>query len=219
MNDELIKSVGDKWYGKHGIRQISLVRNKMRELGRFLLSLRIKSPELYTLRDALCCCNFDNIIHTVNELCELQLDTGDNADIPFHTHGKPTLALALGHSIRKAWGEAIRIDDQYTKKECENFLQLMDSEWTDRISSHALRTKKTEAAKKGDSIPLTEDLVALKIYLDQEIQKSRLALQKSKANTTEYVHLSELLSSRILLFNRRRAKEGSNITVANFQRI
>lgn len=217
--DDLIRKVGFKWFQKLGVRQAPLIRQKMRQLARLLIELR-KDTHLVTLKEFLRCDHFDAIISAAKSLTEWVPDEGNDAELPFHKVTKASLGLAIGHGVKKAakieWGEHMRLHNKDKASEMQNFLTLFESEWTDGFASHALRTKKTVAAMQSKELPASEDLKKLKAVISNAIEEAILLLTKDPTNADLYASLSGALTARIVLFNRRRAYEASNITIKQY---
>lgn len=218
QNDTLILQLGQCWFSKHGIRQVKLVRNKMREMGRLLCQLR--KHGIQRMEEALKCQHFDLIVDSIKSICKFTEDDGQNPDAPFHRLGKPSLALALGHSVKKMtqllWGQAVRTSQEGLAAECQAFLELYDNEWTQHISSHALKSKGQMANLKVPELPEQADLLKLKEYIDKEIAESSSLLKEKPSDAKQYERLCVGITSRIILFNRRRAMEASKISMTNF---
>jgi len=81
----------------------------------------------------------------------------------------PSLAFRLGHNLLKCAemkrGLGIRQQNSTTKAEAETYIQLHSSEWTDKVSSIAMATLKTNNFNKPEMLPITADLVLLKNVL------------------------------------------------------
>lgn len=83
------------------------------------------------------------------------------------------------------------------------------------ISSQALNTLQQSKWNKGDTIPLTEDVVALQKHLKSVEQVSKDKL-KENVNGAEWKILAETLLCQIILFNRRREGEASKLLLASY---
>ena len=70
----------------------------------------------------------------------------------------PSLALKLGHSLRKCakicQGQAIEMDHEEKRKKIKSFLKLMDINWSEEMSSNALRTLYEAKRHKVKLLPL-----------------------------------------------------------------
>ncbi len=102
--------------------------------------------------------------------------------------------------------------DRDTEKKLKNF-KLIDSHWHTNISSQALSTLQQSKWNKGDTIPLTEDVVDLQKHLKSVEQVSK---EKENVNGADWKILAETLLSQIILFNRRREGEASKLLLASY---
>jgi CRISPR/Cas system-associated exonuclease Cas4 (RecB family) len=107
---------------------------------------------------------------------------------------RPSLAVKMGHTLRKCCNIAIRSNDDDEMQQVQRFLLLMDSEWADKVSKHALSKLHTDKFIKKNELPLTADLVQLVIKLRQGI--ARLLQQPKPLSSANYRRLQELVLVR-----------------------
>jgi hypothetical protein len=85
-------------------------------------------------------------------------------------HDIMALPLKLGHLIRKLIsildGESIIIGDSVQSDICSRFNRLLNSDWTDRVSSKALHDLYNAKLNKSEDVPLTDHVVKLVSYLE-----------------------------------------------------
>ncbi len=62
--------------------------------------------------------------------------------------------------------QGIESDDQVTKDEGKEFRQLMETHWKNRVSKAANRRKALRRLNKPELLPLTEDLLKLKVKFE-----------------------------------------------------
>ncbi len=62
--------------------------------------------------------------------------------------------------------QGIESDDQVTKDEGKEFRQLMETHWKNRVSKAANRRKALRRLNKPELLPLTEDLLKLKVMFE-----------------------------------------------------
>ena len=88
-NDFLILQLGQSFYNKHGndSTKYEYIRQKVREMGRLLLSLR-KNNSIFSFEDAAIPNNFYKVIEAVRD--------GAGFDEEKHSYRTPSLALKLG---------------------------------------------------------------------------------------------------------------------------
>jgi len=93
-NDFLILQLAQSLYNKHGndSTKFEYIRQKVREMGRLLMSLRSKCS-LFSFEDAVKPNNFYKVIEAVRDVA--------GYDEEKHCYHIPSLALKLGHSLKK----------------------------------------------------------------------------------------------------------------------
>ncbi|KAL3837344.1 hypothetical protein ACJMK2_022708, partial [Sinanodonta woodiana] len=210
-NDNLILSFGKILFEKLGIRRKHNISQRMRQLARIKISLE---PKCDQLADIICGKQFDNVVNATNTLCN---KTQNNEKV--FVFEKPGLALRLGHNLMKCAqikrGNALRNDDESGYKEASRFLELMDAEWADKISSIALTTLKTNKFNKNDLLPLTSDLVKLKVYLDNQM-KTFITEIKTNQTYTIWRQLAETTLAKVVIFNKRRGGEAAQLLLETY---
>ena len=86
----------------------------------------------------------------------------------------PSLALKIGYVLKKVAvlqrGVALRTKDKGYLDELWYFIELVETEWSHRISKVALNTLAENSFSRVEVLPLTEDLVALKLYMEKEMK-------------------------------------------------
>ncbi|KAL3870155.1 hypothetical protein ACJMK2_038238, partial [Sinanodonta woodiana] len=210
-NDNLILSFGKILFEKLGIRRKHNISQRMRQLARITISLE---PKCDQLADIICGKQFDNVVNATNTLCN---KTQNNEKV--FVFEKPGLALRLGHNLMKCAqikrGNALRNDDESGYKEASRFLELMDAEWADKFSSIALTTLKTNKFNKNDLLPLTSDLVKLKVYLDNQM-KTFITEIKTNQTYTIWRQLAETTLAKVVIFNKRRGGEAAQLLLETY---
>ncbi|KAK4881212.1 hypothetical protein RN001_004531 [Aquatica leii] len=125
--DQLIIKLGALLFEKFSVQQHDFIRQTMRQLARLIIQVRSTSS-LTNLEQILLPKNFDIIVKSVKQLCVSTI----NAE-KFHNYEIPSLALKLGHSLRKcaqiSRGVALRTGDLRRDREMQGFLEVMNLEW------------------------------------------------------------------------------------------
>ena len=146
----------------------------MRQLARLLIVLWVRSHEKEaTLQSFIDTSKFDDLVDAVKELC------GFNQE-PRLEIGIPSLALKLGHSIKRCAQvvkcSALQSKDEKVIKGSKRFIALFEREWTTNISSRSLASLGSKKQNKVDYLPLAEDLTKLKDHLDAKMESLSSAL-------------------------------------------
>ena len=173
-HNKVILQFGAAILQKVGRKNTNYVLQRMRQLARLLLKLRLRSQEKEaTFENFIDTSKFDDLIEAVKELCgfnqESQLDIG----IPF-------LALKLGHSIKRCAQvvkcSALWRKDEIGIKKAKRFIDLFESEWTAKISSQSLSSLGSKKQNWVYYLSFAEDLTRLKDHLDSKMESLSSAL-------------------------------------------
>ncbi|XP_065051971.1 uncharacterized protein LOC135681426 isoform X3 [Rhopilema esculentum] len=171
--DDLILKFGHSLFEKGGSAKATYITQKMRSLARLLMEVReVTNNGSADLSDFITPTHFDDIVLATRNLCS---HTANPQNDHLSSFEKPSLALKLGHALKKGAmilrGMALRQKDIESKQNVEMFLELLDSEWSTKISSAALRTLSDGQFNKAPVLPVTEDLMKLREHLLAEIPK------------------------------------------------
>ncbi|XP_070401383.1 uncharacterized protein [Nothobranchius furzeri] len=211
-NDFCLLRFIESLYSRHGHDQSKhdYIRQKSRELGRFLITLRKISP-IVNLEKALKPEHFLTVIEAVKQTAGF-----DKAKNNYKT---PSLALKIGHSLLKVSDlihcHALMTADEPLIKSSEAFQKLYQSKWSEYISCSALTTMSDLNYNNAVKLPLTQDVAKLHKYLDK-LTESAIKDLKADANATNYSILAKTTLTKIILFNRRRVGEVSKMKLTNF---
>ncbi|XP_060572464.1 uncharacterized protein LOC132730528 [Ruditapes philippinarum] len=213
-NDPLIIKLGEKLYQRHGSQRhlFAHISQKMRELGRFLISARRNDADVIHLCDIIDPRKFPLAVKATQYLCKFNEET--------NKYLNPSLALKIGHLLKKCAKiqrtEALIQGDLLLKEKAVNFLTICEGEWTNEISSCALQTLTDNKRNKGKMLPLSEDLSKLVSFL----QKNSNLLAESLGKTfskSNWELLNQVTLAQLVLFNRRRGGETERITVEHYK--
>ena len=98
--------------------------------------------------------------------------------------GIPGLALRIGNTLNKLaeikYGFALRTGDKTPESDAETFRKLHNAEWSDRISPASQASLKVNKVNQAEILPLTEDLISLKNYLDAEIEEHKEKFRETR---------------------------------------
>ncbi|KAJ8034133.1 hypothetical protein HOLleu_20850 [Holothuria leucospilota] len=168
--DSLMVELAKKLCFKHGHdqEQFRTLRTKLREIARLLLEFRQTSRnEKATLSDIIVPSKFEVLLTAVRSLAGFDKET--------HQYLTPSLALKLGHSLKKVAmlvvSKALIDGNDVKERQARDFLTLISENWDWEVSSHALRTLYQGKRNNPKLIPLTSDVVLLSKYLKQEAER------------------------------------------------
>lgn len=107
-------------------------------------------------------------------------------DISMNKYGSPSLALKVGHSVNKCCsivlGNAIENQNKELQQKADEFIKLLQMNWTDDVSSSALKTLTEAKRNKNGLLPSTEDIQALTRYIktQSEVEHEKLLTAKAE---------------------------------------
>jgi hypothetical protein len=207
MNDSLILRVGESLLTKLGITQNRYVGQRMREVARVLLGMKM------SLTDVLRPENFEDLIDGI------KLTANFESNLVKTTVGTPSLALRVGHTLMKAAkiliGDAIISRNKELRNSTEDYVTLHEMQYSAKVSSHALRNMFDRKSEKVPIQPITEDLLKIRDFQEQRI--TELKETQGGLEPKQYYDLVDHSTTRLLIFNRRRASEAVRITQQQFQ--
>ncbi|KAM9495718.1 uncharacterized protein Hap1MRO34_020027 isoform 2-T3 [Clarias gariepinus] len=213
-NDFLILQLSQCLYNKHGSdpTKFEYIRQKVREMGRLLLSLR-KKYSIFSFEDAVKPNNFYKVIEAVKDVAGYDEKT--------HLYKTPSLALKLGHSLKKIGDiilcRAIAAENDDMIKAAERFKRLCSSEWAEHISHAALATLSKSKFNKPSTIPFTQDVQLLHQYLEKKSADAFESLKHNESSQT-YAELAKVTLAQVIVFNRRHAGEVSKMMLESFKK-
>lgn len=215
-SDPLILQFGEKLCLRlgHDRENFSNIRNTLRELGRLLKQLResagLPDGNLDAFIDPL---YFQNVVSSAKHIAGFSEKT--------HLFTTPSLALKLGHSLKKCSkiikGNALQSGDEGLLKKSVSFGELYEMTWCEEVSTHALRTLGEKKRNKVKLIPLTKDCQALSSHLKEFGKTAYQVLELCKSNKEAWCDLCAVSLTQVILFNRRRQGEASKMTLEDFE--
>ncbi|XP_064648758.1 uncharacterized protein LOC135500969 [Lineus longissimus] len=217
-SDQLILKLANKLYKKqgHDRDQFSAMRNTLREVARLLINLRIESDQpSATLSNFICTTKFDLIV-----ISALNVSGFNPTD---HSMRTPSLALKIGHSLKKCAKlmkrDALSAGDKTETERCQNFIEMYEENWTDDVSTHALRQLGELKRNKVKLIPLTSDCALLTKHLKDVATKALAKLEALEDVKNSWRELIEATLTQVILFNRRRQGEVSKMKLEDFKQL
>ena len=216
-SDDTILKLGDKLCNKHGhdADKHNYVRQKMREMARLLVELRKTTqrpnnglasffhPQYY--RSLVAC---SKIVSGYDE--------------SRNRYGTPSLALKIGHSVQKCVkiliGNAIEKRDKETECDAEELQKLININWTDDVSSNALKTLQEDKRNRTEVLPLAEDIKTFSDHLKAAsvAQIKQIEDLTNAVPIQDWSRLNGIVLTQLILFNRRRSGEVSRMKISDY---
>lgn len=213
-NDKVLVKFGKKLFQKCSANphQFPYVKQKIRELARFLRTARTVCSDFETLEDCIDPRHFEAVLTTVRKTCGF-----DEFSSNF---GTPSLALKLGHSLKKCAdivrATALQSGDEIKGKQAKDFKDLCISEWNSEISSIALENLHHSQFNKPRTIPLAQDIRQINEFMKIEASTLVNSLEKD-VSVENWKTLAEITLGQMVLFNRRRGGETERLEVTTYQ--
>lgn len=192
--------------------QKKLIRDKLRDAGKLLVAAKSISAEITDFSSLFRVKNCNVVVAAVRRVSKFDLNA--------KKFGSPGTATTLVTLI-KAIGDLLIIermkeDDIEQENAVERFLKVFGKDAKLKILKLAYVTQANAKRGRDEDIPSTDDVGRLATYLDCERDKCFAELSQT-FSYEKWKNLSELSLASILVFNRRRTGEMSNITVSEFQ--
>lgn len=125
----------------------------------------------------------------------------------------------LGHTLKKiseiVLCRAIVAEDQKLVNSIETFKRWYRSKWPEVLSHSALNAVSDAKHNKPSTTALTKDVRILHKYLEKSAGTA-LRNFKEEATRQNYDHLAKVTLTQIVVFNRRRVGEISEISLKSF---
>ena len=229
-SDDLILMFGKKLC--EAFRNIEGIRKKMRHLARLSIQLRKQDGKLMKqimrndghtiygeggLMEYMVPEKFDEVVRATEALCTENKDPETGNAV--HT-GIP---LGIGQSLRKVCAvlRCIGLRKEFTAEgkqilqKTAQFLNLLDSEWDDKIVTKVQRAMHDRKLNKIDVLPVTADVKKLVDGVKGDMQH---LVKRFKEDFTQDVYrmLEEIVLVRLIIFNMRRTSEASRMTIKNW---
>mgnify|MGYP000324335466 FL=1 len=209
VSDSLIWQFGMSEYEKQGEEHKTVyTSNKMRELGRLLITLRARN--IKSIDECMKACNWDIFIECVKEVSQFDKNT----------FGIPSLALNLGYRMKsvaeEAYFQALKLEDPAQKDKFESFLKMYKLKWKSSISSQALRSLESIKYNKPKYLPLVEDVVLLNKFLKIKAG-AFMQTENTEQLSEQYPEFAKVCLAHIILFNRKRSGEAQRMTVKQYK--
>jgi len=212
-NDHYIMQFAQSLFNKHGNDRSKheYIRQKVRELGRLLVTLR-HTTRIHNMEEAIKPCNFFILTSAVKRV--------SGFDHENNTFKAPSLALKIGHSLRKISDlimcRVLMEEDQEAIDSIRRFRALHETKWSELVSHSALSNLSEAKYNKSSRLPLAKDVQKLQLYLGQQVELAKEKLAEDPTTGT-YAALAKVTLCQVILFNRRREGEVARMTVKNFE--
>ena len=216
-SDSALLRYGAFLYESSGPSKRAYISQKLRVLSRLLIELRkITEQNDANLTSFLAPNYFDNILKGTKLLTVYALK--DDAPPEMQT---PSLALKIGYALDKVAGlekgYAVRTKNKGKVDDLDDFIHLMKTEWSTRISQVAHNTMAENNYSKVEVLPITEDLLVLRHHTMTRLKDLTAELLTDETNSEAFRELEEVTVTRIVVLNRRRSTEGAKLTIDQFR--
>ncbi|XP_074027761.1 uncharacterized protein isoform X1 [Leptinotarsa decemlineata] len=221
-NDPLICLYGEALLNKHKRKQIAIViSNKMREMGRLLIALKMIKIDSIGLFDTLKPENFQSFVSATKVISGYK--PNDKSFVA------PSLAMHMETNLKFVCNIALKIvlenrkipkiqwtDRQQKKTEIKDFKKLIEGHWCNEISSLALKALKEKHWEKPIQLPLNSDIQLINKYINQHAEDAYIELTHSRNVVNNFKKLTECVFAETIMFNRKRIGEIQYLTIQTY---
>ncbi|XP_039675537.1 uncharacterized protein LOC120570916 isoform X3 [Perca fluviatilis] len=206
QNDFLLIQLAQNLCEKYGNNSSEHIRQKLREMGRLLLALREKS--IFSFEDAIKPKNFFRVVEAVKDLAGF--------DEKMQSYNKPSLALKLGHSLKKIGTIVLTgADCNEQMRDTKTFMKLCAKEWSEHVSQTALASLSGRRVNNPSTIPFTRDVQAFFRYLQTTTASAIESMEKHESQQV-YNALCKVTLAQASVLSKC-APEVSKMTLKTFQ--
>lgn len=211
--DELVILFANKLCQKYNDpHHYDLIRQKMRQLGRFLIEVKKHDQEITDLFSVFYPRHYDGTILAVQSLAGL-----NEAGTGFKT---PSLATSVGTLLKQVGKLCVTIgikkEDKAQQSAAEDFVKLIAEDYPTSITRTALETQALNRRRTKTILPSKGDIQKLQSHLNEVVRTNFAALTK-KFSKTAWLKLAQATLVSTQLFNRRRAGEIERIFIGDFK--
>ena len=214
-NDDIVQKLAKKLLLKtgHKVRSHQYISQKLREVGRFLIEIKKLDDSLDSMEKIINGRYYETIITAVLNTCNYHIE-----DSNFE---KPTLALKIGHLLKKCasikLGNSLMMGDSLKQEEARTYITLHEMNYPDDISSTALRTLREAKFNKPENIPSARDVAKVVFLIKKQIDVYQERLENDKQKS-DWIELCSLSLASVMLFNRRRTGEVSYLLLDAYEK-
>ncbi|XP_066587650.1 uncharacterized protein [Prorops nasuta] len=135
-----------------------MIRQKLRQLGRFLIEIKSRSKEIDDLFSIFCSRNYDLCKETIQALAGL-----NESGTGFKT---PSLVTSLGTLLKQVCKRCITVfikqQDDKRRKNAKRFLQLLVEDYSSSVARTAIETQYRKKRQTNKNLPTPTDIRILK---------------------------------------------------------
>ncbi|XP_042276988.1 uncharacterized protein LOC121903728 isoform X1 [Thunnus maccoyii] len=212
MDDKIILQFGEQMFDQHrsDVKRHDYIRQNLRQIARLLLEAQKITP-LKKLEDFFHPSSFPHVVSAVNVLA--------GYDPEKKTYSIPSLAIKLGYHLQKCCGivekNAVQSGDTKLAESAQNFLSVYQKTWNMLVSSGALSTLRETKLNTEKKVPFSQDVKRLNFHMENVhvLAEKKLTEFPSAEN---YAALAKVILARTIIFNRRRAREVSAVSLTAF---
>ncbi|XP_069109552.1 uncharacterized protein [Argopecten irradians] len=214
--DPLLIHLGNIWMEKNvdnKLKRGCYTSQILRLVARLFLQLKEMKPlaDGKTLWDYLQPQYFD-------VLAEATLSIADPSKEDAEDLAKPSNAVKLGYDLKRLInckiGLSIMGNDQKSRQDAEDLLKTMQIFWGSKVTKLARVLLERRKYNKREQLPMPEDIEKLSTSLKKTITE----LDLDSVDPENFQHVAEVMSARLLMYNRRRTGELQAIGLEDYQK-
>lgn len=220
LNDILILSWGDDLLKKTPSHRSKYhITAKMRRCANFLIQMRLQNPRYTNMLSCLRPDAFDDAIAAIKVTSKYNEET--------RKFGSAATALQFGCYLKQISDMTIKIifrkkiklpvaEIEPCIKNLKRFKELIASQWTTELGSLAMKDLTVKAGKKILVLPLTEDVIKLKKYIDEKAEEAYKSLLENPTKKA-YLTLAQTTLITSIIHNRKRQSDVQYLQLEFFE--
>lgn len=189
-----------------------MVRQRLREMGRFIYEFKKIQPDVNNLKDILDPKYYNTIVNVINKIAGLDDEDGK--------YRAPSTAYNLGLHLKSITqflqSETIKEQDSKKREAVRDLLCLMNEGFSTDINKTVSENQIEYRRHKQVLMPSSDDISCLYKYITKGMADTYKSLQ-TKFSYKTWKYLAGFTLINIQLFNRRRAGEIERITIEDFK--
>ncbi|XP_063900680.1 uncharacterized protein LOC135120308 [Zophobas morio] len=198
-------------------RQNANTRQQLRRGAKLLIQARLLDSEISEFSDCLDPTKYDTIIETVYLLSGLKIKTYELTTPTVIPHFRILLENCGTFLKSELLKKGLTMQDPQVQR-TDAFLAVHNNDFKMKVSKTARINTVRNIIEKNKQLPLPCDVAALTDYIKAQASYSCNKLKQSGFNYAHWCKLGKSVMLHVLIFNRRRVGEISNIRLADYQK-
>ncbi|CAH1173849.1 unnamed protein product [Phaedon cochleariae] len=212
-NDYLAILYGNKLVAKYrSPHHYKMIRANMRYIGRFLLEMKRRSNKIADFASCFIPCHYDDVVESIKVVAGFDDRIG--------AFNAPNTASTLGTLLKFCAAilesDYIKKQNEHKRREVENFLKLLRTEFPTDINKTATENQATIRRRKKIILPSSSDIKKFIEYL-RAMRTSLSNEIMQEFSYTAWKSLAGYTLVGIMVYNGRRPGEIERLTISDYK--